>query len=127
MHIINLTTEMPKGKNVKKKTLEDWEKEGVSLFGKDKINWRFVCPNCGNIQSPDDFRKYKDEGADPSTAYFSCIGRFMENCDGTISNKKSPCNYTQGGLFILSQIIIVEEDGTQHKVFDFDRSKKLDA
>ena len=124
MHIINLETEMPKGNDVKHISLKEWEAEGKKLFGDDKLNWKFVCPNCGNVQTPEEFRQFKDKGAEPSHAYFSCIGRFMDNCKGTMGNKISPCNYTQGGLFILSQIIVTDEKGEQHKVFDFLRGDK---
>ena len=101
----------------------EWEAEGEALFGEDKMQWKFVCPNCGHVQCPEDFRKYQDKGANPSDAYFNCIGRFMADAPGTIDNRKSPCDYTQGGLFILSRIVVIGEDGTKHKVFDFYRGE----
>jgi hypothetical protein len=40
-----------------------------------------------------------------------------------VGNNLSPCDYTNGGLFILSRIVVVGEDGTKHKVFDFYRGE----
>lgn len=34
--------------------------------------WRFVCPRCGNVATPDDFRAI---GANPLSAAEECIGR----------------------------------------------------
>ena len=123
IHIINLDTRMPEGKGTKNLTKKEWEKEGNKLFGSNEFNWKFICPSCGNIQTPEDFRKYKGDGATPSDAYFKCIGRFIDGCEGSMDNEKSPCNYTQGGLLILSQIIVTDDKGKQHKVFDFYRGE----
>jgi hypothetical protein len=98
-------------------TLEEWEAKGQKLFGKDKMQWKFICPVCGNVQSVMDFKKYKDKGATPSDAYFNCIGRF-NGSRNTIMDKKSPCDYTTGGLFNLSPICI-EKDGEKVWAFDF--------
>lgn len=111
---------MEKAKNVevKKVTSDEWVAEGVSLFGKNKSKWKFVCPSCGHVQTPEDM---KAVGAEDYQAFFSCIGRFKES-KGTIFNKKSPCNYTNGGFFNLS-IVRVDEGS----VFDFYREDKSEV
>src|SRR5215831_13752339 len=48
--------------NLRELSLEDWEREGNERFGPDKLQWRFQCPNCGHVQTPEDFRQYKDRG-----------------------------------------------------------------
>lgn len=100
---------------------EDWIKEGEKLFGKDKKNWKFKCPNCGNVQNSHDFKKLKVEDIE-GIVYYSCIGRWMKNCKGEIGNKKSPCNYTNGGLFDLSKLKVIK-DGKKFSAFEFVKSK----
>ena len=82
---------MPQGDNVKHITKKEWESEGEALFGDNMMDWKFVCPNCGNIQSPEDFKKFKYKGAKPSDAYFRCIGRLIDDyegrCSGAASNR----------------------------------------
>lgn len=99
-------------------TLAEWQAKGAELFGRDAIKWRFVCPSCGHVQTPEDFRPYPD--TNPETALFSCIGRF----DGkhghvTIGTKPGPCNYTSGGLFNLNRVEVEMPDGKKLRVFDF--------
>jgi hypothetical protein len=99
-------------------TLEEWETRGAELFGPDKMLWRFVCPSCGHIQAPEDFRPYKDK-AEPSTAYFSCIGRFDGHMRTEICSGESPCNYAGGGFIPLNPLTVVV-DGKERKIFAFD-------
>ncbi len=99
---------------------EDWIKEGESLFGKDKKKWKFACPNCGNIQSYNDFKKLGRDGLEiESVVYFSCIGRWIDDCKGEIGNKKSPCNYTNGGLFNLAKLKVLKDGEKSSSVFEF--------
>lgn len=105
---------------IKTITRDEWFAEGERRFGKDKKKWKFKCPNCGNIQSYEDFLKVdiaKEEIA--NVFYFSCIGRWMDDCKGEIGNKKSPCNYTNGGLFNFSKLRVIDEDGNKISVFEF--------
>ncbi len=104
---------------------EEWIKEGESLFGKDKKNWKFKCPNCGNIQSYHDFKEktsIKEENIE-GVVYFSCIGRWIKDSEGTITNKSSPCNYTNGGLFDFSKVRVIDKEGKEHSAFEFDKTK----
>ena len=97
---------------------DDWLTKGKELFGKDPRQWKFVCPNCGNIQSGQEFIDVGIKDASGRVA-FSCIGRWLGDCKGEIGNKISPCNYTNGGLFDFSTVRVVDQDGGEHSVFEF--------
>ena len=117
--------EFKQGNITVKLSEKEWSKRGEQLFGKDRLKWKFKCPNCGNIQSPKDFRKYKDQGAKPDNVYVDCIGRFMKNCKGTIGNKISPCNYALYGLFRFVKTVVISKDGKEHAVFEFAEGETL--
>ena len=91
-------------------TRDEWLQKGKELFGEDMLKWRFVCPSCGHIQTAEDFRLYKDQGASPDTAHFNCIGRLDGHGDVEILSGKSPCNYTGGGLFNLNPVRVLDGD-----------------
>ncbi len=119
------------GHELKEIPLKDWLAEGERLFGDDKKQWKWKCPNCGHIQSIADFIELKKLGItkaekDVGTlVYYSCIGRFdtriPEKDVGTIFNKKSPCNYTNGGLFCFANTFVINESRERIPVFDFAR------
>lgn len=110
-------------------TLKEWLAEGERLFGEDKTKWKWKCSNCGHIQTIADFielRKLKiisDDLDIGSVVYFSCIGRFDTripiNNVGTIHDKKTPCNYTLGGLFCFANTYVIDEENKKAPVFDF--------
>jgi len=110
---------MTEGKGIITMTKEEWWARGIELFGADLLKWRFVCPCCGNIQTPEDFRPYKDKGVTPDTAWFNCIGRYDGHEAVSIFSKKSPCNYTSGGLFCFNPIKVVDGE-KEHMAFAFD-------
>ncbi len=100
---------------------KEWIALGESLFGKDMNNWKFKCPVCGNVATPEDFRKFKDQGADPNSATCECIGRYLPKeqrggfCSDHANTKiKQPCDYAGYGLFRLSPVEVVREDGRIH-------------
>lgn len=92
----------------------DWESKGRELYGDNVMDWKFRCPVCGHVATPQD---YKNAGAPETTIAFSCVGRWT----GAESSfdKTSPCNYAGGGLFLLNPILIIDEDGTEYSRFDF--------
>jgi len=95
---------------------DEWIKKGVKLFGKDKRKWKFVCCNCGNAQSIEDFEKHNINNPEKKV-YFSCIGRYIGG-KGELGNNKTPCNYTLGGLIDISTLQ-VDKDGNKISVFEF--------
>jgi len=96
--------------------IDDWRAEGVRRFGEDHMKWRFVCPSCGHVQTPAD---YKAVNAPERAVAFSCIGRRTPGATGEIGQKgKGPCNYAGGGLFRLNPIRVVDGSAT-HEVFEF--------
>ena len=81
------------------KNVDEWKARGKQLFGDNIFNWKVKCPLCGNIQSPEDFRKFKEKGATPETAIKECIGRYQGGDIGKdLSKTKSPCDYAAFGL-----------------------------
>ena len=97
---------------------QEWLEKGRKLFGDNMFEWKFRCPNCGNVQSAEDFRPYQDKGATPEDAYFNCIGRFLDMPVGTFGEGKSPCDYTSGGLLCISPVEVSMEGKLFH-VFEF--------
>lgn len=99
-------------------TKDEWLSKGRKLFGEDMLKWKFICPSCRNVQTPEDFKKFKEQGATPSDAYFNCIGRFIDISKDAFSGNK-PCNYTMGGLISLADTVVIDEKGKEHLVFEF--------
>ena len=98
-------------------TYEDWLLKGQKLFGKDKSNWQFVCPNYGNIQSIKDFEKAGIKNPE-TKVFFSCIGRWTGGKGGLEDKHTRPCNYTNGGLFDISSLKVIK-DNKVISVFEF--------
>ncbi len=111
---------MKKQREVRKITESEWLEEGKELFGEDMKQWRFKCSNCGHIQTVQDFI---DLGVKEPENYvfFSCIGRFMPDCEGTVWNDKSPCDYTLGGLIPIVSTVVIRDNGKEVRVFEFDK------
>ena len=89
-------------------TLEEWKAEGTRLFGKDHRDWKFKCPQCGNIQSYRDFEGLVEHPED--VFYYSCIGRWKKGVG---------CDWTLGGLFKIHKVEVTAEDGTVVPSFEF--------
>jgi hypothetical protein len=104
-------------------TIDEWLAEGERLFGQNMLEWKFVCPSCGHVQTPEDFRPHKDKGSTPDSARFSCIGRYDGHMDTDMCSGKSPCNYTSGGLFKLAPITVIDADGKKFSCFAFAEGK----
>jgi hypothetical protein len=103
-------------------TEDEWNAEGVRLFGEDRITWRFVCPSCGHVASVQD---WKDAGAKQSQVAFNCVGRHT-GATRHIFEKPGPCNYTAGGLFTLNPVLVHQKDGHITPVFAFAGSEEPD-
>jgi hypothetical protein len=106
---------------MKKQTLEEWRAEATSLFGPDPVNWKFVCPACGRVNTGQEF---KDLGADPNEMYQSCIGRVngkMNPPTDAVKASGEGCNWAAFGLLktLGKGRIVITDDGYEVQVFDF--------
>jgi hypothetical protein len=107
-------------------SVADWNAEGERRFGPDRFKWRFRCPICAHVASPEDFRKFKNAGANPNSATQECIGRYLpknkclaafgENADSSV---KQPCDYAGYGLIRVSPVEVESPDGTKSECFAF--------
>ena len=86
---------------------DEWKKKLNERFGENPMNWKFKCPNCGNIQSLQDFVNARIDNAE-GKFYYSCIGRYV---------KDKGCNWTLGGLFQIHKTAIFK-DGVVVPVFE---------
>lgn len=91
-----------------KQTLEEWRAEATERFGKG-VNWKFVCPSCGGVQSPKDFAERE---LDPQSSYQECIGRYVKEVD---------CNWAAYGFLgtLGKGRTIITPEGKEVEVFDF--------
>jgi hypothetical protein len=90
-------------------TLEEWFAKAVKLYGSDKKNWKFKCPNCGQTQSLNDFLENSVSKPDEKF-YFSCIGRWV---------KDRGCDWTLGGLLKIHSVEVISKEGKKVPVFEF--------
>jgi hypothetical protein len=72
-----------------------------------KLDCKFVCPQCGNHASPNDFKR---ADSDPDKAPQMCIGRVKEN---------EGCDWAAFGLLDICTVHILMEDGRRVPVFEF--------
>jgi|ERR1700722_3280725 len=105
-------------------TEAEWNQAGERLFGPDRMTWRFACPICGNVATPEDFRPYQDQGATPDRALCECIGRYMprekvRQAFGERADVPKPCDYAGYGLIRVSPVGIVRDDGAVTHCFAF--------
>jgi hypothetical protein len=107
--------------------LKDWLAKAESLFGEDRFRWRFVCPGCGHVQAVEDFRPYKSSGAHEGSAYQECIGRYLTSGGPYKWGNTSPCDYAGYGLFRISPVIVITNEGKEIYVFAFDESPVKEA
>ena len=91
-------------------TKQEWEAKGKALFGEERMQWRFVCPGCGHIQTAEDFRIYKDKGATPNSVTCECIGRYAggKSWANESSKKPGPCDYAGYGLLNICPVAVVD-------------------
>lgn len=101
-------------------SFKDYLLEGAALFGAAKEQWRWQCPVCGRIIS---MQEYIDKGADDGAFGFSCIGRYETLPQRAFGNdeikKGAGCDYTSGGLFCISPVHVVYQDGHVRETFEW--------
>ena len=97
-------------------TKEQWVAEGKKMFGDNMFLWKFKCPGCGHVQTPEDFRPFKEAGATPNSAYSECIGRYTggKSWANDKQSKPGPCDYAGYGLFKISPVIVVDGANETH-------------
>jgi hypothetical protein len=60
-------------------TLADWQAEGLALFGEDPDDWQFICPACGLVQTPGEFRALgMGQRMIDTIVSFACIRRWTD-------------------------------------------------
>jgi len=77
-------------------------------FGHDKKKWQFICPNCGTVQTEEQFIEHGVTDYE-SVVAFSCIGRYVDGIG---------CNWTLGGLFKIHNLEVMDDDGKSYPFFD---------
>lgn len=111
---VNIGDLLPKPtESITQMTKEEWLAKGKRLFGEDMLKWRFVCPGCGHIQSVEDFRQYKDQGAHPNSATTVCIGRYIGGKSWFNDNPRKsggPCDYASYGLLCICPVKVIDGD-----------------
>ncbi|MBO4499175.1 MAG: hypothetical protein J5732_02850 [Bacteroidaceae bacterium] len=95
------------GKNVV--TLAEWEAEGERLYGKERLEWKFRCPACGNVQTA---RMFKDAGKDPHLCYINCASRYG------LGGRKD-CKWTTGGLLNIGGRYVIDKKFVPRLIFEF--------
>ena len=97
-------------------TLNEWREEGNKRFGKDFKKWKFICPKCKTIQTPQDLLDIgvEKEKIDGYIGY-SCIGCFKN---------KTECKFNLNS-FHNDETIIVIEEGKYRPMFPFAEEGKL--
>ena len=101
---------------MKRMTYEQWHAEGVRRFGPDEMLWRFICPECKHVASPQDWRA---AGAPQEAVAFSCVGRWLTaRRSAFVERGRGPCDYAGGGLIAINPVVVVR-DGKENAAFDF--------
>lgn len=107
--INSATGEIVEGTSMNRMKLAEWKAEAVKRFGEDIKKWKFKCPNCGHIQTFEDFEKAGIE--EPKNKfYYSCISRWTDETD---------CSWTLGGLFQIHSTEVLSDEGKYIPVFEF--------
>ena len=95
---------------MKKIKIDDFLKEAEVRFGKDRKDWKFICPRCKTPQSAADLvAAGVDKEKVNNYIGFSCIGRW---------DKNKGCDWTLGGLLNIHQLEIEDSAGKMHPHFD---------
>ncbi len=96
---------------------DEWIKQGIKLFGKNRFAWRFECPKCGGTQSALDFVNVKRFAAGPRLAFLLCK-------NGALDLKNVPlnqigCNFNSTTSDLSQVVIVINPKGKKIPVFPF--------
>lgn len=77
-----------------------------------------ICPACKTVQSKADFvaAGMTEEKAEGYIG-FSCLGRFTGAPGPRAEPDGKPCNWTLGGLLQIHDLVVIDNDGTRHRMF----------
>jgi len=54
---------------------EEWKTLGKKLFGDNQRKWKFVCPNCGHVQTAQEFLDIGVDWSEISSVWgYTCVG-----------------------------------------------------
>jgi hypothetical protein len=96
-----------------KLTQEELIAMATERFGADPLRWAFVCPNCKDVATPQDFR---DAGADPDRIGQECIGRSLGALTG---GAKRGCNWAAYGLLGGPWSVTVKDEKGERSISSF--------
>lgn len=94
-----------------------------------KLDFAFICPMCGTVQSAKDLISAgagKDFEAVEPYLGFSCVGRWT-GAGSPVENSGKPCNWTLGGLFQMHKLEVVTDDGLHHPLFELATPEQAQA
>lgn len=104
-------------------TLESWQARGKELYGEQARAWRFKCPSCGNVATPQDFL---NTGIDKEEAMRrtpqECLKREAALKRGDRDLLPGECDWAAFGLFRGPHFVVC--DGDKIPVFPFEADSK---
>lgn len=91
-------------------TETQWRENGRSIFGNDRMDWRFICPMCNRIAGVQDFI---DAGSPAPTSDVTqdCISIYLKG--------QWRCSFTTREMMPLHKTEVVMANGERHRVFEF--------
>ena len=95
---------------------QDWVARGKELYGPDMLDWQFVCPACGHVQT---LREFHEVGIDPDYGVANCASRFGIGGSPT-------CKWTTGGLLRLGGYYVINPNYIPQLIFAFAADKPAD-
>jgi hypothetical protein len=94
-------SDLPSWRTRKEMTQDELVAEATRRFGPDPEGWTFICPNCMDTTTAQDFRL---AGADPNLLGQECIGRYhgalsgLATTDHGRSTAERGCDWAAYGL-----------------------------
>lgn len=95
---------------------KDWVARGKELYGPNKLDWQFVCPACGHVQT---LREFHEVGIDPDYGVYKCASRFGLGGSPT-------CMCTTGGHLRLGGCYVINQNYIPQLIFAFAADKPAD-
>lgn len=95
---------------------QDWVARGKELYGPDMLDWQFVCPACGHVQT---LREFYEVNIDPDYGVANCASRFGIGGSPT-------CKWTTGGLLRLGGYYVINPNYIPQLIFAFAADKPAD-